>query len=74
MNVIVKEKQSIETLPGVVRAIEKAEKELGTKGRVLVRYSGTQPMCRDMIEATTQEIADRLTESIAAEIRKAIGT
>lgn len=74
VNVIVKEKQSIETLPGVVRAIEKAEKELGTKGRVLVRYSGTQPMCRVMIEATTQEIADRLTESIAAEIRKAIGT
>ncbi len=44
-----------------------------SQGRVLVRYSGTQPMCRVMIEAATQEAADRLAESIAAEIRKVIG-
>ena len=56
-----------------IDATETAERELGSQGRVLVRYSGTQPMCRVMIEAATQEAADRLAESIGAEIRKVIG-
>ena len=73
LNIDVKEKPPMETMPGVIRATEAAERELGSQGRVLVRYSGTQPMCRVMIEAATQEAADRLTESIAAEIRKVIG-
>ncbi|MGI5868749.1 MAG: phosphoglucosamine mutase [Kiritimatiellia bacterium] len=72
-NINVKEKPPLESMPGVVRETEAAERELGSQGRVLVRYSGTQPMCRVMIEATTQEIAERLAESIATEIRKAIG-
>lgn len=73
LNIDVQEKPPMETMPGVIRAIETAERELGGQGRVFVRYSGTQPMCRVMIEATTQEVADRLAESIAAEIRKVIG-
>ena len=73
LNIAVKDKPPLETLPGVIRATETAERELGSQGRVLVRYSGTQPMCRVMIEATTQEAADRLAESIAAEIRKGVG-
>ena len=73
LNIDVKEKPPMETMPGVIRATEAAERELGSQGRVLVRYSGTQPMCRVMIEAATQEAADRLAESIAAEIRKVIG-
>lgn len=73
LNITVKDKPPMETMPGVIRATEAAEKELGNNGRVLVRYSGTQPICRVMVEATSQEMADRLTESIAAEIRKVIG-
>lgn len=73
LNITVKEKPPMETMPGVFKAIEKAEKELRDKGRVLVRYSGTQPMCRVMIEATSQETSDRLAESIASQIRNIIG-
>lgn len=73
LNIIVKEKPPMETMPGVLKAIDKAEKELRNQGRILVRYSGTQPMCRVMIEATSQETSDRLAESIASQIRKIIG-
>jgi phosphoglucosamine mutase len=73
LNIDVKDKPPMETMPGVIRATEAAERELGSQGRVLVRYSGTQPMCRVMIEAATQEAADRLSESIAVEIRKVVG-
>lgn len=73
VNIDVKEKPELDTLPEVYAAIKAAEEELDTKGRVLVRYSGTQPMCRVMVEATTMEIADRITNSIADLIRKTIG-
>ncbi len=73
VNVDVKDKPPMETMPKVVKAIEKAQSELQDKGRILVRYSGTQPMCRVMVEATSQETSDRLAESIASQIRKIIG-
>lgn len=73
LNIDVREKPPMETLPAVLKAIEKAEKELRNKGRILVRYSGTQPMCRVMIEAVNQETADRLAESVAKPIRNLIG-
>ncbi len=73
VNISVKDKPPMETMPGVVKAIEKADRELQDKGRILVRYSGTQPMCRVMVEATSQETSDRLAESIASQIRKVIG-
>ncbi|MEA1935964.1 MAG: phosphoglucosamine mutase, partial [Thermodesulfobacteriota bacterium] len=46
INIDVKSKPEISTVPEIVKAIEVVEKELGDKGRVLVRYSGTQNMCR----------------------------
>lgn len=50
----------------IAAAIAEAEAELGSDGRVLLRPSGTEPMVRVMVEATTQETADRLAESLAA--------
>ena len=44
------QKPPIEEIPGLDDAIEKARRELSSEGRVLVRYSGTQPMARVMIE------------------------
>jgi phosphoglucosamine mutase len=50
-----------------------AEKELGDKGRVLIRYSGTQPMCRVMVEGPTDEMTLRLAEELTAVVKKSIG-
>jgi phosphoglucosamine mutase len=59
VNVQVKRKPALSTVPDLVKAIEKVEKELGEKGRVLVRYSGTEPVCRIMVEGEKKkEIED----------------
>ncbi|SMH31132.1 phosphoglucosamine mutase [Rathayibacter oskolensis] len=50
----------------IAAAVAAASAQLGTDGRVLLRPSGTEPMVRVMVEAKTQETADRLAESLAA--------
>lgn len=73
INVDVKEKPELSTLPEVQEAIKLAENKLAGQGRVLVRYSGTQPMCRVMVEGPTQEEIIELAESIAQTIREKLG-
>ncbi|HOC45797.1 MAG: phosphoglucosamine mutase [Syntrophorhabdaceae bacterium] len=68
INVNVKRKPDISTLPEVMAIIECVERELGDDGRVLVRYSGTQNMCRVMVEGPT----DAITESHCTEIARVI--
>ncbi|MBW7909040.1 MAG: phosphoglucosamine mutase [Kiritimatiellae bacterium] len=72
INVDVRQKPDLSTVPDVQAAIEKAEAELGDQGRVLVRYSGTQSMCRVMVEGPTQEMTDRLTNAIAAVVKQCL--
>jgi phosphoglucosamine mutase len=60
-------------VPAIAGAIAVAEKALGARGRVLVRYSGTEPLLRVMIEGEREgEIAD-LAEAIAAAARRELG-
>ena len=73
INVDVKSKPDIQSVPQIVEAIKRVEAELKDEGRVLVRYSGTQSMCRVMVEGPTEEITGRLTDSLAATVRKCIG-
>lgn len=73
INVEVKSKPNLKTIPEIQVAIAKAEKELSDQGRVLVRYSGTQAMCRVMIEGPTLDKTEALTKSIADVIRKKLG-
>jgi phosphoglucosamine mutase len=73
INVNVTNKPPLEDIPALQEAIRKAETELGDKGRVLIRYSGTQAMCRVMVEGPTQEMTDRLTDSLANTVSKCIG-
>ncbi len=73
MNVQVKRKPRLESLPGVVRAIEAVEAALGAEGRVLVRYSGTEPKARVLVEGPDEQANERHAQTIAEELRQAIG-
>lgn len=73
INVNVKEKPPLEQIPELQEAIRAAEAELGDKGRVLIRYSGTQPMCRVMVEGPTEPFTERLTRSLADIVSRCIG-
>jgi len=66
INVDVKKKPDIETVPEILDAIRSVESALGEEGRVLVRYSGTQPLCRVMIEGPTERETRQYCEQIAA--------
>jgi phosphoglucosamine mutase len=73
VNVKVKSKPPLESLPLVSSAIEKATKALGVAGRVVVRYSGTEPKARVMVEAEHAEDVSQWAETLASAIRAAIG-
>ncbi|MDR0994280.1 MAG: phosphoglucosamine mutase [Verrucomicrobiota bacterium] len=73
INVNVAARPPLSELKETQKAIAAAEKELGDEGRVLVRYSGTQNMCRVMVEGPTQDVVDRLCGHIADVIKKEIG-
>ncbi|MDD3845881.1 MAG: phosphoglucosamine mutase [Syntrophorhabdaceae bacterium] len=73
INVDVKSKPDISTLPPVMEVIEEVERELGDEGRVLVRYSGTQNMCRVMVEGPTDAVTEKHCTQIADVIRTILG-
>jgi phosphoglucosamine mutase len=73
INIDVKEKPPIEEVPVLMEAIAKAEGELGENGRVLVRYSGTQPMCRVMVEGPTEQQTNGIAEALALVVKETIG-
>ena len=73
INVNVREKPPIEHFKELAQAIQEAEKELADQGRVLVRYSGTQQMCRVMVEGPTEDMTGRLAEKLAEVVRRHIG-
>jgi phosphoglucosamine mutase len=72
-NVRVREKIPFAQIPAVQAAIDAAERELNGNGRVVVRYSGTEALARVMVEAESETRMQALAESIASEIKKALG-
>jgi len=73
LNVKVREKRPLDSLPGVVALIQAAEEELKDSGRVVIRYSGTEALARVMIEAESEEAMRRHAEAIAGAIRAELG-
>ena len=69
-NVVVKEKEQTLNDPVVKKAVEKAEKEMGDYGRVVLRASGTEPLLRVMVEANEQSVADDKVNDIISAIEK----
>ena len=73
VNVKVREKRPLESIPAVAQAIRAAEEELKDSGRVVIRYSGTEALARVMIEAESEEAMRRHAGAIADAIRLELG-
>lgn len=73
VNVAVREKPDLATVPAVASLQRAIEEQLGDDGRLLLRYSGTEPKCRVMIEAKDRALCDRLCDELAAVIRAELG-
>jgi phosphoglucosamine mutase len=73
VNVKVREKKPLESIPSVAACIRAAEGELKDSGRVVIRYSGTEALARVMIEAESEEAMRRHADAIADSIRKELG-
>jgi phosphoglucosamine mutase len=70
INLNVRTKPDISKVPALVEEIERVEKALGEKGRVLVRYSGTEPVCRVMVEGEHRETIEKCANEIAGVVDK----
>jgi phosphoglucosamine mutase len=71
LNVRVSEKPDLKTLPKVAVVIDEVEKRLAGHGRLLVRYSGTEPLLRVMLEGKNKEEIETMGQAIVAAVRKA---
>ena len=73
VNVKVRERRPLDTIPTVTSAIRAAETELADSGRVVIRYSGTETLARVMIEAESELAMRTHAENIANAIRSELG-
>jgi phosphoglucosamine mutase len=73
VNIRVRAKPALDSLPDVARMLQEAELALGKAGRVVLRYSGTEPLARVMVEAEREEDVRRWAESLAAAVKSEIG-
>jgi len=73
INVKVRERKPLDSIPTVVAAIRAAEQELADSGRVVIRYSGTEALARVMIEAESEPLMQLHSVAIADAIRAELG-
>jgi phosphoglucosamine mutase len=73
INVAVKSKPEISSVPQVAKVIRRVEMELGDQGRVLVRYSGTQNVCRVMVEGPSDDLTEKYCRQIAETVKSTLG-
>jgi phosphoglucosamine mutase len=73
VNVPVRSKPPMDSLPEVSRLLDEAVRALGNSGRVVLRYSGTEPLARVMVEAERESDVLRWTEAFSAALRASIG-
>jgi phosphoglucosamine mutase len=70
VNVAVTRKDDPASIPELIRIIKDVEDKLGAEGRVLVRYSGTQNLCRVMVEGLNADLTERHCRQIAAVVQE----
>jgi phosphoglucosamine mutase len=72
-NIRVKEKKNLSEFPEIEKEIKTIEKTLGDSGRILIRYSGTEPLLRIMIEGEDKTKLNRFVQHLDELIKKRIG-
>ncbi|HWN10953.1 MAG TPA: phosphoglucosamine mutase [Pyrinomonadaceae bacterium] len=74
LNVKVKEKQPFDEVATIRKAARHIETQLGSRGRLLLRYSGTEPLARVMIEGESQSEIESQAQELAGVIRETLGS
>ncbi len=74
VNVAVSSRPDLRTIPEIARTIEAAETKLDGRGRVLIRYSGTEPLLRIMMEGPDSEEIETLTATVQGAVESTIGS
>ena len=69
----VAQKPPLEDNPRITEAVARVEAELGEEGRVVLRYSGTESLCRVMVEAPDRATVDRLVDEMVDVVREELG-
>ncbi|MGB0453564.1 MAG: phosphoglucosamine mutase [Bacteriovoracaceae bacterium] len=72
-NTKVKKKIPFEELPNFQKVLEASKEKLGDKGRVVVRYSGTESLARVMVEAETDQLVSEISDDLTASVQKELG-
>jgi len=73
VNIQVKQKPVLETIPDVDRAIQESNRRLNGSGRVVIRYSGTEPLLRIMVEGEQYTLVNEIADDLARVVREHIG-
>jgi phosphoglucosamine mutase len=73
LNLRVKERVALETLPDVVSVMRSVESRLGSDGRLLVRYSGTEPLLRVMLEGRDDGEIRKWGQEIIEAVKRSVG-
>jgi phosphoglucosamine mutase len=66
-------KEKLSTSQAITTAVSQAEASLGDAGRVLLRASGTEPLIRVMVEASSDNLAQEIAASLAAVVKAELG-
>ncbi len=74
INVKVREKRDFVKIPGFNELINKNERRLNEKGRINIRYSGTEPILRVMVEGEDELLIEGITHEIVGLLRKEVGS
>lgn len=69
VNIQIKQKPVLETIPGIDRAIQESNRRLNGSGRVVIRYSGTEPLLRIMVEGEQSTVVKEIAEDLARVVR-----
>ena len=73
VNVRVREKKDLAAVPAIAAAMARVEQKLDGEGRLLVRFSGTEPLLRVMIEGKNQQEIQSWAADIAATVKEHLG-
>ncbi|MGE3954321.1 MAG: phosphoglucosamine mutase [Parachlamydiales bacterium] len=73
LNIPVKQKPPLTELTRLSELVGQVEQKMGSKGRVLIRYSGTEPLCRVMVEGESEGMIQEIAQTLAACVQAEIG-